>query len=143
MSSKPFEYIEHTADLRFKSYGKTLGECFSNAAKAMFNAIVNPSTVKGRTEKTIKLSSPKLELLMHDWLSEALFLFEDEGILFSDFKVEVEENKGFELTGTLRGEKYDPKRHVILTEIKAVTYHEMKIKKEEKGIWSAEVLCDI
>jgi SHS2 domain-containing protein len=143
MSSKQFEYIEHTADLRFRSYGKTLGECFSNAAKAMFNAIVDSSTVKAREVKTINLSSQKLELLMHDYLSEVLFYFEDEGLLFSDFKVEVKEkNKGFELTGTLRGEKFDPKRHMILTEIKAVTYHEMKIK-EEKGIWSAEILCDI
>jgi SHS2 domain-containing protein len=142
MSSKQFEYIEHTADLRFKSYGKTLGECFSNAAKAMFNAIINQSTVKPQQVKTIKLSSPKLELLMHDWLSEALFYFEGEGLIFSDFKVEIKENKGYELTGTLSGEKFDSKRHMILTEIKAVTYHEMRIK-EEKGIWSAEVLCDI
>ena len=142
MSSKHFEYIEHTADLRFKSYGRTLGECFSNAAKAMFTAIVAPSSVKAEQVKTIKLSSPKLELLMHDYLSEILFYFEDEGLLFSDFEVEVKENKGYALTGILSGEKYEPKRHVILTEIKAVTYHEMKIK-EEKGIWSAEILCDI
>jgi SHS2 domain-containing protein len=142
MFSKPFEYIEHTADLRFRAYGKTLGECFSNAAKAMFNAVVDSSTVRAQTEKTIKLSSPKLELLLHDWLSEILFYFEDEGLIFSDFKVEVKTGKNFELSGTLSGEKYDPKRHAILTEIKAVTYHEMKIK-EEKGIWSAEVLCDI
>jgi SHS2 domain-containing protein len=143
MSSKPFEYIEHTADLRFKSYGRTLGECFSNASKAMFNAIVNPSTVKAKETKTLRLSSQTIEMILHDFLSETLFFFEDEGMLFSDFKVEVTlKGKAYELSGTLFGEKYDPKKHVILTEIKAVTYHEMKIKKE-KGIWSAEVLCDI
>lgn len=143
MSSKPYEYVEHTADLRFRAYGRSLGECFSNAASAMFAAIVDPSSIDVVEEREISLSSDKLEILLHDYLTEILFLFEDEKLVFSVFKTSVEkEDSGYRLCGKAFGEKLTSGKHSIETEIKAVTYHEMTIK-ERDGVWTAEVLCDI
>lgn len=134
-----FEFLEHTADLRFRAWGGSLDECFENSARAMWSAVIRPDTVSAETEKKMELEADSVEVLMHDFLSELLFLFETKGMVFSDFEVRIQD-KG--LTAVARGERFDPKKHKIETEIKAITYHEMLIK-EENGEWSATVLCDI
>jgi SHS2 domain-containing protein len=44
--------------------------------------------------------------------------------------------------GSLTGEPYDPARHEIKVEIKAVTYHQLTIK-QEGGQWVGRVIVDI
>jgi SHS2 domain-containing protein len=143
MSSKAYEYLEHTADLFFRSCGKTPGECYANAARAMFSAMVDANSIDPTVKKTLVLEANDLPALMHDYLSEILFLFETEGLVFRDFDVSVEK-KGpvYKLSAVLTGEKFNKKKHIILTDIKAVTYHDLKVE-ERDGQWVAEVLCDI
>ena len=134
-----FEFLEHTADLRFRAWGDSLDECFENSARAMWTAIIEQDTVATKAEKKMELEADSVEVLLHDFLSELLFLFETEGLVFKDFEVSIRDKR---LSAVAKGERFDPKRHKIETEIKAVTYHEMLIK-EEMGEWSATVLCDI
>lgn len=137
-----YVYLEHTADLRFRAYGKTVSECFSNAATALTSAMVDPETIEEKEERTITLEAEDFERLLHDFLSEILFMFETEGLLFKKFEVGVGDKRGNYLNARFVGEEYNPEKHKIKKEIKAVTYHEMKIKKEN-DLWVAEVLCDI
>ena len=44
-----FEYLDHTADVKFRAYGDSLEKAFGNAALAMFNVMVDTSGVKGKT----------------------------------------------------------------------------------------------
>ncbi|RLI91694.1 MAG: archease [Candidatus Altiarchaeales archaeon] len=140
--SRDFEFLEHVADLRFMAYGKSLNDCFQNSAKAMFSAISDLKSIDEKDLKRIVLKAEDLEVLLHDFLSELLFLFETEGLLFKKFHVSIDRNKGYRLKAELYGEKFNPKKHEIKTEIKAVTYHEMLIERRNKE-WVAEVLCDI
>jgi SHS2 domain-containing protein len=143
MSSKAYEYLEHTADLFFRSYGKTLGECYGNAGRAMFSAMIDPSSIDPIAKRDIALEANDLPCLMHDFLSEILFLFGTEGMVFRDFGVSVEK-KGtvYTLSAVLSGEEFNKKKHIILTDIKAVTYHDLIVEKRSNQ-WVAEVLCDI
>ncbi len=142
MPSKTYEYLEHTADLRFRSYGRTLGECFANAAKAMFSYILDLSTVEEKEETSIELSAPSAENLLHDFLSELLYIFETENFVYSGFHASVRhEKEGYVLTAKVSGEPVDPARHVMLADVKAVTYHDLSVKKEN-DYFVAEVLCD-
>jgi archease family protein len=50
---KPFEYLEHTADIKFRSYGRTLEEVFSNAAKALFNSMIDLNDIDIELEEEI------------------------------------------------------------------------------------------
>ncbi len=134
-----FEFLEHTADLRFRAWGGSLDECFENSARAMWTAVIEQESVAVKEQKEIKLKADSLEVLLHDFLSELLFLFETEGLVFRDFDVSIRDKR---LSAVAKGEKFDADRHKIETEIKAITYHEMLIK-EEGGKWSATVLCDI
>ncbi|HIE33649.1 MAG TPA: archease [Candidatus Altiarchaeales archaeon] len=140
--SKDFEFIDHIADLEFISYGKTLNECFRNAARALWGSIVNPDSVDVTLMQKIEIKSDTLEALLHDFLSESLFIFETDGIVFKNFNVSIKKDKNYTLFANLHGEKFNPEKHIIGADVKAVTYHKMIIKKE-KGTWSARVICDI
>lgn len=141
---KQYEYLEHTADIKFQAYGKTLEEVFENAALAMFNVIINTEKVSGETAREIFLKSPDLESLLVDWLSELLYIFEVDEIVFRKFRVEeIKEEEGeYSITGQALGENYYPESHPFETEIKAVTYNQLEIVKTVDG-WKAQIVVDI
>ncbi|WP_445474062.1 archease [Methanococcoides methylutens] len=130
-----YEYLEHTADAKFKAYGKTIEEAFENAAVAMFNVMINTSKVDCAHTENIELTAPDIDDLLVDWLSELLFLFEVDFIAFGKFEVESIEQKDGEytLSGRASGEEIDLEKHEIDTEVKAVTYNELKVEEVPEG----------
>ncbi len=141
---KQYEYLEHTADIKFLAYGKTLEEVFENSALAMFNVMIDTEKVSGETRREIFLKSPDLESLLVDWLSELLYIFEVDEVVFRKFRVEkVMEKEGeYSITAQALGEKFYPESHPFETEIKAVTYNQLEISKTADG-WKAQIVVDI
>lgn len=141
---KKYEYLEHTADIKFLAYGNTLEKVFENAALAMFNVIIDTGKVSGETAREVLLTSPDLESLLVDWLSELLYLFEVDEIVFWKFRVEeIREEEGeYSIKALASGEKYYPESHPFETEIKAVTYNQLELEKTAEG-WKAQVVVDI
>jgi SHS2 domain-containing protein len=141
---KQYEYLEHTADIKFLAYGKTLEEVFENAALAMFNVMIDTGKVSGETVRKVFLKSPDLESLLVDWLSELLYLFEVDEIVFRKFHVEeIKEEEGeYSIVAQASGEKFYPESHPFETEIKAVTYNQLEVEKNADG-WKAQVVVDI
>ena len=99
-----FEFLDHTADLMFRAYGKTINKAFENAALAFFETACNTKLVKPLEKKEITVQAQDLKSLLYDFLEELLVLHEAEHYLFSKFKVKIDE-KNFTLTATLWGEK--------------------------------------
>jgi len=137
---KTYELIDHTADVGVKAYGKTLSEAFEHAAKGMFDIITDNSEIENTGQFDIKLEAPDLEQLLVDWLSELLFLNSANNLVFGFFKVELDEKKK-SLNARVFGEKFNVSKHKIGTEIKAVTYHMLEVKKKKP--YYAQVLFDI
>ena len=140
----PFEYLEHTADVKFRAYGTTPDQMLSNAAAALFGAMISPEQVKAKELWQVELESEDLEDLAYQWLSEIVFLFETESAVFSRFQVALEEaqdGKGWKLRAEIGGERMDPKRHSFLAEVKAVTRHKFVIEKNE--LWCIQVVLDV
>lgn len=137
---KKFEFIEHTADLGFKAYGASLEELFVHGGEAFSEAIVALESVEERMERSIEVQADALDCLMVTWLSELLYLFDTERLVFKSFQVNrVEDNQ---LEAKARGEVLDPARHEIKSVIKAVTYHQLYVEEREGG-WEAQVIFDI
>ena len=146
--NKDFENLPHTADIKIRAYGKTLQELFCNALIGMFQAI-GPQVAGCNVEnervicnnlpehRDIAIESPDIEALLVDFLSEALYFSDvnDEVYLHVDFTMLTETN----LVAILHGVKV---QGFEVVEIKAVTYHEMNIKKVD-GIWQTNVVFDI
>ena len=136
---KKFEYFDVTADVGIKAYGKNLSEVFENAALAMFQVMCNTSKVECREEKQISIEADDLEGLLGEWLTALLGLRDMHGMMFSKFKVEVDE-KNFTLKGLACGEQTKDE-HEVSGEVKAVTYHLMEIKRNER--WRARFILDV
>jgi SHS2 domain-containing protein len=137
---KTYEFIDHTADVGAKAYGKTLSEAFENAAKAMFAIITDGSEIESVGQYNIELEAPDFEQLLVDWLSDLLFLNSAKNLVFGFFKVEINE-KEKKLSAKVFGEKFNISKHKIGAEIKAVTYHMLEVKRK-KPI-HVQVLFDI
>jgi SHS2 domain-containing protein len=140
ITMKTFELIDHTADVGVKAYGKNLSEAFENAAKGMFNVIANNSEIENTGQYNIELQADNLEQLLVDWLSELLFLHSTNNLVFGFFKVNLDE-KNNKLSATVFGEKISVSKHKIETEVKAVTYHMLSVKKTKPC--NVQVLFDI
>jgi SHS2 domain-containing protein len=135
-----YELFEHTADLGLRVRAADLDTLFAEAAACLLSAIVeDPGTVRPATEVTIELAGTDREFLLFDWLRELLVRFDADHLLFGRFEVRVRDDG---LSATAWGEPFDPARHVLSHEVKAITYHELKVEKTDDG-WLAEVIVDI
>ena len=135
-----FRFLNHTGDLAIEIYGQSLRNIFENAGQALFHVITDPSKVQEKVEKGITLAYDDLETLMVDWLGELLYLHDVEGLLFRRFEVRGMEDGRFEVKAW--GESFQEGRHVIRTEVKAVTFHHLEIKQQQ-GRWRARVVLDL
>ena len=138
--TKRFEILDHTADIGVIVYGENLRALFENAGKAFFHLITDLRKVRRRVEKRIDIGGESLDRLMVDWLSELLYLHDVENLLFNGFRVESVGEDG--LRAIAKGEPFQEGVHVIKTEVKAVTYHQIEVRRE-KGRWRAQVIFDL
>ncbi len=135
-----YEHFEHTADLGLRIRAATKEELFAEAGRALTAALVaRLDSIRPAEPRSIDLEAADPADLLHDWLTELLYLFETERILFSRFDVSLSSGR---LTATAWGEPTDPARHEIEQEIKAITYHGLKVEPTPDG-WLAEVIVDL
>jgi SHS2 domain-containing protein len=136
---KSYEYFEATADIGLKAYGNDIEEAFENAGLAIFNIISDTSDIEPKNEIRFEVTSEDEVSLLYDYLEELLFFHEVEFMLFSEFHVEIDE--GFRLKAAIRGEAIDWDRHERKTEIKAITFHEMRVEKSD--IVTVQAIVDL
>jgi protein archease len=140
MSVRPYEVLEHPADIGFRAYGSTPAELFAASAVAMLSIADDPDAVQPRTEYPIAVESGDRESLLVDWLGEVLYWYDGKRIAFREFRVRDFRDTAIDAIGL--GEPRDPARHGARLIVKAVTYHQLKI--ERRGdLWVAEVYLDI
>ena len=134
------ETFDHTADVGLRIKAASLDQLFAEAAEALLSLLIeNLDGVQLQQTFEIKLEDEDLEYLLFDWLKELLYRFDAEHWVFSKFSVNVEEGK---LTATVAGEPLDWARHVPNHEVKAITYHGLRVERQADG-WLAEVIVDI
>jgi len=139
-AKREYEIIEHTADIGIEVRAHQLSDLFANAAYGMFDLICDVQAVHGEIERTIEIAADDLEELLVGWLTELLFLFETQKLLFSEFDVAEIDNR--HLRATVRGEEYAHDRHELDYEIKAVTYYGLHVIRRNSN-WTAAVIFDI
>jgi SHS2 domain-containing protein len=135
-----YETFAHTADLGLRVRAGDLDELFADAAAGLFSLVVNnvPSD-PDTTECRFEIEGSRLDLLLLDWLNELLYVFDSERTVLGSFEVEV---GSAGLRATARAKPLDPDRHGLLREVKAITYHGLKVEQDGKQ-WLAEVIVDI
>jgi SHS2 domain-containing protein len=135
-----YKLIDHTADFGIQVFGADPKALFTNAALALFDVITETDVLKGRDFCHIKVSGEDLSDLMINWLREMLYQWNGKERLVKSVRIlSLSENKIFAKTYF---DDYKPNRHTIKTEIKAVTYHQIQVKRSPSG-WEARVIFDI
>ncbi len=142
---KPFEFLEHTADVKFLAYGKTLEEGFANCVLATTAVMTDLSKVQAKIEKKIHVSALLKRTLLYEFLQELVVLLDTEGFIACRVsKIQItehhEKNKGYLLDATLLGDCAD--HYDVHTAVKSVTYSDMFIK-EEKDLVTIQVVHDL
>jgi SHS2 domain-containing protein len=134
-----FEFLKHTADVKFRAYGRTLEEAFSSAAEAMFSVVVDVTKVKPLVEKKIAVEGGDEKALLYNFLEELLFLLDSDSFLLNSVrKIRI---SGKELTATLAGDTADDK-YETHGDVKAVTYNDMEIANENEKVM-VQVVLDV
>jgi SHS2 domain-containing protein len=154
-----YETFEHTADMGLRVRAANVEELFTDAGRALSSVMVaNLDAVRAVEEIAIHLEADHLEDLWHDWLSELLYTFHGRRLALAEFQVtlrlpatgealpadaaKILAASPIALDAAVRGEPIDPKRHEVELEVKAVTWHHLKVEPLPGG-WLGEVILDL
>ena len=131
-----FQEIEHTADWAFRAHGRDLAQLFANAARGMFE--LQGSTKSGETSvaRGVAVSGVDRETLLVNWLNELLYLQETQHETYSHF--EIMEISDTHLRACVHGRPSRPEGKLI----KAVTFHDLEVRRSEDG-WEAAIVVDV
>lgn len=127
--TKKFEAINHTADVGLDVYGKTVSKLFENAAEGMFSLITPLDKVKEKIVISVSISAHDREELLVTFLNELLYYYSAKKVLFKRF--EIHKLGETSLDADVSGDKIAG--HEILHDIKAATYHDLKIEQTDGG----------
>ncbi|HOC46838.1 MAG: archease [Syntrophorhabdaceae bacterium] len=132
-----FRVLDHDADIRIEVYGASRNELFENAAKGIFSLLTDPASVRPVTEKKV-VANGNGELLVN-FLNELLFVWDVERFIPVEIAVDFVPDG---VSALLKGEDFDESRHLIRLEMKAVTYHNFSMTREN-GTYKATFVIDV
>ena len=144
MEHKPgYEFLDHTADAKFRARGDTLEEALANAALAVASLFWDRRSLGELESRAVEIAGRSLEQLVVHTLDEIIYLLETEGFLLAevrDIKISREADDGWRLHALFEGE-YISDTHGLRGGAKAVTYNELEIKRD--GEVTIQVVVDV
>ena len=136
------EVFDHTADIGVRVTAASAEQLFAQAGYAIASLVIeNPEAIELRQAVTIELEAEDLQGLFVDWLSELIYRFEAEHLLLREFSIDLADGHR-RIRADCRGEPVDWSRHHPDHEVKAVTYHQLRVTQTATG-WEANVIFDI
>lgn len=136
-----YEILEHTADLRIAVHGGDLARLCENAAMAMFAELSGGELPEPTLPpRQVCVSADGAELVLREWLAQLLFLHETEREFYTRFSVASADSQ--ELRGEVAGVPTETIADRLAVEIKAVTYHGLRIEEHARGL-RAEIIFDL
>lgn len=137
MSSQAnFSEVDHTADWAIHVRGATLPELFVNAATGMYSLVADLSSAPPTIERAIEVKGVDAEALLINWLNELLYHTEMSGQVFREFRIEF-----FEPT-QLRAVARASRGIELKKQIKAVTFHDLRIAASDRG-YEVTIVFDV
>jgi SHS2 domain-containing protein len=131
--------IEHTGDLAIEIAADTRAELFAEALVALSRLMVDPDLIRMTHDRLLPVGDGDDAEALRDLLAAALNVFLGDGFIW--LEAEVRETDSGSTIARLVGEKFDPARHQLLEEMKAVTYHRLNVEPVGDG-WRAMVVFD-
>ena len=130
-----FEELNHTADWAMRVWADDLPGLFSEAARGMSSLAGARLSLKPRTKRSLELDAADAESLLVAFLSELIYLAEQENQAYDQFEISIQDNH---LHAQMTGARLASLSKVI----KAVTYHNLKIRQMARG-YEVEIVFDV
>jgi len=140
----PYEFVDDgvTSDVTFHAWAEGLEQLFVAAADATLNVMVRAvDSVRAVETRTASLEADALDLLLRRFLDELIYRKDVEELLLRATRVELDAAHR-SLDAVLAGERVDPERHELLVDVKAVTFHDLRVERTATG-WDAHVTLDV
>lgn len=138
--SRSYEFLDHTADVGVRAWGNSLPELFVNVVRGMIEIMVDVDKVVPRVTRQIDIEAEDRESLLMEWLNETIYLIETENLIFCDFRIlHMTDTR---LSAQIAGEPLDETKQNLKTQVKAATYHDLRVGKD-KSTWFAQVILDV
>lgn len=136
-----YRIFDHTADLGVEVTAATPEELYAGAAFALFDLLTDLSAVRAQRSREIDVVGENPADLLVNFLREVLYVWNGKGFLMKSCV--VRQVTPVRIEAVLKGEGFDPARHRIIREIKAVTYHQSSVLETPEGMWVARVVFDV
>ena len=137
---KTHRLFDHTADVGIDAEATTAAELFEALAEGLAEVICPPGTVEAERAVHVEVAAEDREGLVVDFLNRVLHIIETERFLVA--KVSVSRADDRAVSADVYGQTYDPARHDWAREVKAVTYHQLKVAREG-DTWRGRVILDL
>ncbi len=136
----PIEVIDHTADMGIIARGATLDSLFRNAALGFTRLIVSVPPAKPDKTKKVMLEGCDPADLFVKWLGEILYFLQGEEMVTVEARIKSVSRDRLEAELDLVG--FDPARHEMTLDVKAVTYHQSMVWNDGT-LWLGRVILDL
>jgi len=164
MRNKKYIFLEHTADIKFRAYGRSLNGVFENCALAVSEILSRGKKINNIKSKKIKLKGKDNESLLYSFLDELIYLLDAKNFVVAKANVKIRATTFRKSSRSPKGENIilkaevfgdDTKNYENLDHIKAATYAEMYVKKlqppagsrspaiKKRWKWEAQVVVDV
>ena len=126
-----YREVEHTADWALEVTAPDEASLLREAARGMYALAGTRLRPAPRLSRRLELSAPDLESLLVLFLEELLYLGESEGAAFDAFSMRVEpRGEARHLRADLEGAPLESMKK----EIKAVTWHNLRVRRTPAGL---------
>ncbi len=140
MKKKRWEHFPHQADIGVRGIGATREEAFEQAALAMTAVVADLRSIKALEPFEVECPGAEGDQLLLDWLNRIVYEMSARRMLFSRFDVAIVPAG---LRARIWGERVNARKHKPAVEVKAATYHGLKVQQTPEGLWIAECVVDV
>lgn len=151
-----FEFLDHTADISVRLEAETYEGLVEAATEALREVLVEERPRENRAQAAssperseileipLQFEGEDKESLLVEYLNELIYLFDTQRLIpVSAKRARLSGERGsLRLEAVLIAERFDPSRHMQRSEVKAATYHGLRVR-ETPGRVQADVVFDM
>lgn len=131
-------------DFAFEVEADSFSTLLSGAGTATTSAMIDLETLEPSQSVSFEVSEENNEALLFEFLDEILYQKDAKYMLFKTFDVEILSQDGMKQAKCVAsGEKINPEKHVLKTDVKAITMHELVVEQRDEHTWYCQVIIDL
>jgi SHS2 domain-containing protein len=137
-----FRFFDHIADVGMEITADSAADAFMTAGRGLMEWIGTPPSVTTTCESPVDVSADDMESLLVGWLQELLYRFYHLHLYLIDVSAFELDTDRLRVKAILREKVWEESLSPDYREVKAVTYHQIKIVQDDT-CWRASVILDI